>query len=207
MGGAIIKGWLAAGSYSPCDLIIVDPVPSEATLALAACGARVNPDTDGIAAANTVLLAIKPQKWREAAAALAGNISSNAIIVSILAGIPAGDIARAFPNRRVARVMPTTAAAIRKATTSVFAADAVARERAHELFDSLGAVIDLPDEDMMHAATAACGSAPAYLYAFVEALQSAAVKHRDSARGGSGHGAVNDHRRGCSAGFDRRGPG
>ena len=37
----------------------------------------------------------------------------------------------------------------------------------------VGAVVDLADEDLMHAATAVSGSAPAYLYAFVEALEAA----------------------------------
>jgi pyrroline-5-carboxylate reductase len=69
--------------------------------------------------------------------------------------------------------MPTTAVAIGQGTASVYADDPAARARAHELFGRLGTVVDLLDEGQMHAATAVSGSAPAYLYAFVESLEAA----------------------------------
>jgi pyrroline-5-carboxylate reductase len=71
--------------------------------------------------------------------------------------------------------MPTTAVAIAKGTASIFADDPVARARAHALFDPVATVVDLDDEGLMHAATGVSGSAPAYLYAFVEALEAAGV--------------------------------
>jgi pyrroline-5-carboxylate reductase len=175
MGGAILTGWRLAGAYALGDLIIRDPFPGEAALAAAAAGASLNPDDSVMASANTVLFAVKPQNWREAAADIRAHLAPDAVIVSILAGIGADDITAAFCGRPVARVMPTTAAAIGKATSSVFAATPSARALAHRLFEPLGAVVDLPDEDLMHAATAASGSAPAYLYAFIEALASAAT--------------------------------
>jgi pyrroline-5-carboxylate reductase len=39
----------------------------------------------------------------------------------------------------------------------------------------VGVVVDLADEELMHAATAVSGSAPAYLYALVESLEAAGV--------------------------------
>ena len=50
------------------------------------------------------------------------------------------------------------------------AADAEARARAHALFDPVATVVDLEDEALLDAATGVSGSAPAYLYAFVESL-------------------------------------
>jgi pyrroline-5-carboxylate reductase len=175
MGGAIIAGWRLAGAIPPGDLIIRDSHPGEAALAACEAGARLNPPDDVLVAARTVLLAVKPQVWRQAAAELAPRLAPDAVIVSILAGPLATDIAAGFGGRPVARVMPTTAAAIGRSTTSVYAAGALARERAHALFDCLGLVVDLDDESLMHVATAASGSAPAYLYAFIEALQAAAT--------------------------------
>jgi pyrroline-5-carboxylate reductase len=172
MGGALMQGWRGAGAFSPEDLIVVDPHPSEA---VAASGARVNPPAGALAEAQTVLLAVKPQVWREAAAQYAPDLAPDAVIVSIAAGIPAADIAAAFGGRRVARVMPTTAVAIAKGVASVFAPDADARARAHALFDPVAKVVDLDDEALMHAATGVSGSAPAYLYAFIEALEAAGV--------------------------------
>jgi pyrroline-5-carboxylate reductase len=69
--------------------------------------------------------------------------------------------------------MPTTAAAICQGTASLYADDPAALARAHALFEPLGTVVDLVDEGQMHAATAVSGSAPAYLYAFIESLEAA----------------------------------
>jgi pyrroline-5-carboxylate reductase len=132
MGGAMVQGWLASRAFAASDLILRDPHPGEAALAAAANGARLNPPDADLAAAPTVVLAVKPQIWREAAA-------------------------------------------IGQGTASIFARDPAARARAHALFAPLGTVVDIAEEDLMHAATAVSGSAPAYLYAFLEALEAAGV--------------------------------
>jgi pyrroline-5-carboxylate reductase len=172
MGGALIEGWLAAGAFSAHDMMVRDPSGAEA---LAVQGVRVNPPDADLAQAGTVLLAVKPQIWREAAAAIAPHLSRDAIIISIAAGVGANAISQAFGGLAVARVMPTTAVAIRRGTASIFAQDPDARARAHALFAPVATVADLDDEALMHAATAVSGSGPAYLYAFVEALEAAAI--------------------------------
>jgi pyrroline-5-carboxylate reductase len=172
MGGALIAGWRRAGAFAPGQLLIRDPAPSAEALQ---SGALIDPGPAAMRRARTVLLAVKPQIWREVAAEVAPHLAADAIVVSIAAGGASADIAAAFGGRRVARVMPTTAAAIGQGTASIFAVNAEARGRAHELFSPVGTVVDLDDEDLMHAATAVSGSAPAYLYAFVEALEAAGV--------------------------------
>lgn len=170
MGGALVKGWLEAGAFSADDLIVRDPHPSgDATRAGA-----VNPADEDLARARTVVLAVKPQMWREAAAAVAPLLAADAVIVSIAAGVKLADIEAAF-GRRAARVMPTTGVAIGQGVASIYAAEDAARAAAHALFDPVASVVDLPSEDLMDAATAVSGSAPAYLYAFIEALEAAGV--------------------------------
>lgn len=175
MGGAMVEGWLRGGAFAGTDLIIRDPQPGPAALVAARAGALINPPDADLARARTVVLAVKPQLWREAAAETAAWLAANAVIVSIAAGVRSDDIAKAFGGRCVARVMPTTAAAIGQGTASLYADDPAALARAHALFEPLGAVVDLNDEALLHAATAVSGSAPAYLYAFIEALEAAGV--------------------------------
>jgi pyrroline-5-carboxylate reductase len=172
MGGAMLEGWRAAGAFAPGDLILCDPHPGDAALAAARVGATLNPDHAALGAAQTVLLAVKPQLWREAAAAYAPHIARDAVIVSIAAGVRSADIATAF-GRPTARVMPTTAVAIRKGVATVFAATRIAAAAAHALFSPIATVVDVADEGLIDVATAVSGSAPAYLYAFVEALEAA----------------------------------
>jgi pyrroline-5-carboxylate reductase len=175
MGGAILEGWMRAKTFAGADLMIVDPHPSEAALAAAKAGATLNPPDADLAKARTVVLAVKPQKWLEAAAQYSPLLAPDAVIVSIVAGVSSGSTVRAFAGRTVARAMPTTAAAINRGTASLYADDPEALVRARAMFAPLGTVVELPDENQIHTATAVSGSAPAYLYAFIESLEAAGV--------------------------------
>ncbi len=176
MGGALIEGWRAAQAFSPADLIIRDPFPGPAALAAQRDGAILNPPDADLAHARTVLVCVKPQIWRAAAAEVAPWLTADALVVSIAAGVSSQDLAAAFGGRAVARVMPTTAVAIRQGVASIFADRPAARAAAHAMFAPVGQVVDFLDEDLMHAATAVSGSAPAYLYAFIEALEAAGLQ-------------------------------
>lgn len=173
LGGALIEGWSRFGGPSAQDLLILDPAPSGAALAAGRAGAVLSPGPADLVRARTVLLAVKPQVWREAAAAIAGQLDPGAVIVSVAAGVRAADISEAFGGRAVARVMPTTAVAVGRGVASLFAADPRAAESARALFGPVARVVELAEESLLHAATGVSGSAPAYFYAFVEALEAA----------------------------------
>jgi predicted dinucleotide-binding enzyme len=89
MGGALIEGWRAAGAFSPADLIIRDPHPGPAALGAAAQGAQLNPPDADLVKARTVVLAVKPQTWREVADEVSAKLAPDAMIVSIAAGVRA----------------------------------------------------------------------------------------------------------------------
>jgi len=173
LGGALLDGWWLTGAFAPADVMIRDPQPGDSARTAAASGAALNPPEAELKRARTVLLAVKPQVWREAARALAPHLAPDAVIVSVAAGVKAGDISEAFAGRGAARVMPITAIAVGKGAGAVVSADAGARAAAHALFDPVGVLADVEDEAQMDAVTAVCGSAPAYLYAFTEALEAA----------------------------------
>ena len=160
LGGAMIEGWRRFGGPSGAELLIHDPHPSEAALAAGRAGAVLSPGPEDRARARTVLLAVKPQVWREAAAAVAGDLDPGAVIVSVAAGVRAADIS-------------ATAVAVGRGVASLFATDPLAAGCARALFAPVARVVDLADEALLHAATGVSGSAPAYFYAFVEALEAA----------------------------------
>jgi pyrroline-5-carboxylate reductase len=171
MGGALIQGWRRAGAFAPDQLIVRDPNLSDATAF--GEGARLNPPDAALAEAQTVLLMVKPQIWREVAAEVVPLLAKDAVIVSVAAGVRSGDISAAFGGRRAARVMPTTAVAVGKGAASIVAVDPESRARAHALFDPVATSVDIEDEALMDVTVAVSGSAPAYLYAFIEALEAA----------------------------------
>lgn len=171
LGGAMLTGLVEAGALAPRDLLLVDPAPGDAARGLVEGGARLN--AGAAAEARAVLLAVKPQGWRAAAEPLAADLPAGVPVVSVLAGVRLAALREVFGDRPIARVMPTTAVAIGQGAASVYAADPAAREAAHAIFSPVATVVDIPDEALMDAATAVSGSAPAYLYAFVEALEAA----------------------------------
>jgi pyrroline-5-carboxylate reductase len=173
MGGALVEGWLRVKAFPARDLILSDPKPGHGAEAAVAAGARLNPPDADLNAAKTILLAVRPQVWREVAAAIAPKLDPAAPVVSVAAGVKHADLAAAFPGHALARVMPTTAVAVAKGAVSIFSPDPTARAAAHALFDPVATCVDLDDEGLMDAAVAVSGSAPAYLYALMEALAAA----------------------------------
>ena len=170
MGGALIAGWRRADAFAVADLMVRDPKPGPQ---VAASDVQLNPDATEIAGAKTVVLVVKPQIWREAAAEVAPMLAPDAVIVSIAAGVPIKDLSQVFAGHAVARVIPTPAVAIAKGVASIFSDDPLARARAHALFDPVATSVDLEEEGLIDAATAVSGSAPAYWYALIEALEAA----------------------------------
>jgi pyrroline-5-carboxylate reductase len=176
MGGAMIAGWRRCGAIAAGDMLIRDPNPGPAALAARDAGAMLNPPDEALAAARTVIFAVKPQMWRAVASQLEPLLAPDAAIVSVIAGLAAGDLAKVFAGRSVVRVMPTLAGAIGQGSIALWSTDADLADEVAVLVGPLGTVTRLADETLMHVATAASGSAPAYLYAFIEALEAAAVK-------------------------------
>jgi pyrroline-5-carboxylate reductase len=173
MGGALIAGWRRADAAPASEIWVRDPTPGVAAQAAANDGARLNPPDAELNGARTLILALKPQVWTEIAQAIEPFIAADALIISIMAGVTAKDIGARFPGRPVVRAMPNTACAIGQGAVGIWAEDSVPRTRAGRLFAPLGVVVDLESEDEIHAVTAASGSAPAYVYALVEALEAA----------------------------------
>ena len=169
LGSAMVEGWLKTGAVDARDLIILTPSDKPAAEAARAKGARINPPLEVLAGARALVLAVKPALWRTALTPLAGPLSPAAVLVSVMAGVRSDDIS-AVAARPVARVMPTTAVAQGAGVAALWSDDDRARQVARDLFAAMADIVDLDDEAQMDAATAVAGSAPAFVYAFVEAL-------------------------------------
>ena len=176
MGGALIEGWRAPGAFArgrPDRSAIRSPCRRRRWPPRARGSIRPTP---ALAARRTVLLAVKPQIWREAAAEVAPLLAPDAVIVSIAAGVARRRHRHGL--RRPPRGAGHADHGRRHRPGHRLASSPTTRRpapRAHALFEPVATVVDLADEDLMHAATAVSGSAPAYLYAFIEALEAAGV--------------------------------
>lgn len=128
--------------------------------------------------AGVVVWAVKPQSFRDAAVAVAPH-TTNALHVSVAAGIRSDSIAQWLANERVVRTMPNTPALIGKGMTALFARPAVTakdRTQVEQIIASTGEWLWVPSEPQLDAVTALSGSGPAYMFYLMEAMTAAGAE-------------------------------
>jgi len=174
MGGAMLTGWLAQG-LDPRRVVVIEPAPSEEIGALAAKGIRLNPKQ--MIAADTLVIALKPQTFRETGGVLKAFVGANTLAVSIMAGTTIASLQQVCGDM-VVRAMPNTPAAIGRGITVAVAAPKVSaaqRTTADALLRATGSVEWVADEGLMDAVTAVSGSGPAYVFLLAEELARAGI--------------------------------
>ena len=179
MASALIGGMLRQGA-SASNISVVEPfeaararLTSEfGVTAVAAPGAEV-------AASDLIVMAVKPQNMREAAAALAPHLK-NQLVLSIAAGTRITDLSRWLGGHTaIVRTMPNTPALIGMGITGMFAASGVSaaqRAAAESVMRAVGDLVWVENESLIDPVTAISGSGPAYVFYFLEALAEAGAK-------------------------------
>lgn len=175
LGSAILEGWLLTGAVDPKNLIILTPSEKPAAEKAHALGARINPPLDALAGAKAFVIGVKPAKWAEASQPVLAQLNKDAVIVSVMAGVPEATISEGFEGRSVVRVMPTTGVAQGQGVASLWSSEQKALDTGLSLFAPMAETAVLTSEDLMHAATAVSGCGPAYFFAFTRALAQAGV--------------------------------
>ena len=177
MASALMGGLVKAGRPA-ASILVVEP--------LAAQRDKLRQDfgIDALAAAApalrnaaTVVWAVKPQSFAEAAGACTGLLAQ-ALQLSVMAGIRSDTIARASGSERIVRAMPNTPALIGRGIAGLYArpaVDAAGRGEVESLFVPTGESLWVDREEDLDAVTAISGSGPAYVFYFVEAMMQAAI--------------------------------
>ena len=178
MAGAIVRGAIAAGT-DPASIWLTSAHDSAARLA-EKTGARHEPDAEALAAAcDVVVLAVKPRVIPAVAARIFDAVAAaRPLIVSIAAGIDLARLESLLPEgARVVRAMPNMAAGVGQSMTAL-AAGAAADESdlatARALMDSVGRTVLIAEEDFP-VFVGLAGSAPAFVFTFIDALARAGV--------------------------------
>jgi len=131
-----------------------------------------------VAAAETLVLAVKPQTLHQVALSLAPALTAgDKLVLSIAAGIRSNTLTRWLGNATpIVRAMPNTPALIQSGATALYATNTVSdqqRDTAESIMRSAGLTVWLDEEAQMDAVTALSGSGPAYFFLFMEALEAA----------------------------------
>lgn len=172
MTGAMVEGWLRAGS-DPSRFEVYHPRRTQV-----AHGLKVHNDWPD-AHFDAVLLGVKPHMIDDVADGLRPILGSGTVLLSVLAGVEIASYTQRFPDAGgVVRFMPNLAVALGKSPNALFGTDldAGARAAVTRLAEDLGTAEWLDDESQFDLVTALAGSGPSFVYRFIDALAAGATE-------------------------------
>ncbi len=179
MGGAIIGGIISAGLVPAASVTASDP--SEAARGRLIEKYGINVTTDNKAAvrdADIIFLAVKPNIYSAVSAEIKDTLSPSAVVVTIAAGQTLEHMAGMLGKKaKIVRAMPNTPALVGEGMSALCPNDNVTDEEfadVEAIFRSFGKCEKVP-ESLFDAVVGVSGSAPAYVYMFIEAMADAAV--------------------------------
>lgn len=183
MGGAILQGLVASGSAP--HVIVTNRSAAKAD-ALAGPGVESialehepGGNARAAAAADVVLIGVKPAMVPDLLREIAPHLRSGTIVVSLAAGVTIATfeaiLGAAVP---VVRSMPNTPSLVGRGVTGTAAGSTVSADDlavVRRLFETCGVVVELPEEDRIDAISTISGSGPAYVFLLIEEFARAAV--------------------------------
>ncbi|WP_195989117.1 pyrroline-5-carboxylate reductase [Clostridium sp. D53t1_180928_C8] len=129
--------------------------------------------------ADILFLAVKPYFFKEVIEEIKDSIKDDTVIISIAAGITIAQIEQWFDKDvKVVRTMPNTPALVGEGMSAICPNEFVDEDEVEYvggLYNLFGKYEVLEEKDF-HAFIALCGSSPAYVFMFIEAMADAGVK-------------------------------
>ncbi|MEZ4617089.1 MAG: NAD(P)-binding domain-containing protein [Caldilineaceae bacterium] len=109
MAEAIIKGMLSRGLVTADQIVASDPVSARQTLMAETYNVQTTGDNNqAVTGANIVVMSIKPQAFAKVAAGLQGHLAADALVLSIMAGVPMKTLKEGLAHEPIVRSMPNT---------------------------------------------------------------------------------------------------
>jgi len=179
MAEAMIQALLRAGEVTPEQITASGPRPGRGEDLAGRHG--IGATTSNVAAvegADIVVLSVKPQVLRRVLAEVGGHIRPDALLFSIVAGMPMSAIRSGGRHEAVVRTMPNTPAQLGQGMTVWTASPEVTesqRGQAQAILQTMGQEMFVRDEDALNMATAVSGTGPTYVFLLMEAMVDAAV--------------------------------
>ncbi|WP_040214739.1 pyrroline-5-carboxylate reductase [Clostridium polynesiense] len=179
MGGAMIGGMIKSGKVSPKD--ITATAKSRETLIKIKKDMGVNTELSNIEAvkqSDIIVLAVKPYVYDEVLMEIKDYLKDK-ILITIAAGKSISQIeAVAGEDIKLLRTMPNTPALVGEGITALCPNKNIDDKELDVLQDILQSFgkTEIIEENQMDAFIGICGSSPAYVFMFIEALADAGVK-------------------------------
>ena len=178
MGGALVEGFLGAvvdGRPTHVSVVEADPVRADAWRERE--GVEVAQLEQAVAEAAVVVLAVKPHQIIEVLGEVASSLATDAVVVSIAAGITLDTMQAAAPaGTSIIRTMPNTPTRVGKGVIGLVPGANCNRDQVAlvgSLLQPMALVVEIPEEQI-DALTATSGSGPAYVFYLAEAMRQGA---------------------------------
>ncbi|MCZ6828855.1 MAG: pyrroline-5-carboxylate reductase [Gammaproteobacteria bacterium] len=138
-------------------------------------------NSEVVAGADVVILAVKPQVMAQVTRDISAAVSAaNAVVISIAAGITIASLQAGLGEpTAIVRCMPNTPALLRAGATALYANASTSEQQrisAGDILAAVGSVCWVEQEEQLDAVTALSGSGPAYFFLFMEAMTEAGAK-------------------------------
>lgn len=178
MAEAIVAGIVGNEVVDADDICVTDIAEERLEHFESGFGTRISMNNaEAVADADVVVLSVKPQIFPSVWPEIENALNPDALVISIMAGIPSKKIAGDKPIR-VVRVMPNTPSLVGEGAAGV-AAGEFANESdlaiAGQLMAAVGTAVVVKEEEI-DAVTALSGSGPAYVFYLLEGMLAAAEK-------------------------------
>ena len=184
MASALIGGLINQGALAK-NMFVADPFDQtrqrlERDLSII-CAASVDKLAPHIENCDVLVMAVKPQQFKEAATELSLVLKSHAskpLCLSVAAGIKTADMAKWLGHQRIIRAMPNTPALVGQGAAGYCLGSRATRADAavaQSLLGAVGLAVEVA-ERLMNAVTGLSGSGPAYIYLVIDALADGGVQ-------------------------------
>lgn len=136
-------------------------------------------DDKRISESDIVILAVKPQDFNDVSVGLKKVLTSDNIIVSIMAGMRLEQIESVLNQKNIIRAMPNSPAELGMGMTAFSSSKDMPIEqirKAENLLATTGRTVFFENEELLDAVTALSGSGPAYFFYVVKHMIEAGKK-------------------------------
>jgi len=181
MAEAMVKGLIASGSFKKKEIVLSDVDPARLSYLSSQYGVMTTSDNkEVVRTSDIVIFSVKPQTISFVCGEVRNVATTDKLYVSIAAGVKHSSIKTLIGREiKLARVMPNTPSLVLEGASCIYFGEGFSGDEEDlilKILGALGKAFRLEDEGIMDAVTALCGSGPAFVSIFIEALCDGAVK-------------------------------
>ncbi|NFO89456.1 pyrroline-5-carboxylate reductase [Clostridium botulinum] len=180
MGSSMVGGLINSGSFESKNIFVSTKTESSASNMKDKfnINASIN-NKDVVKNSNIIILSVKPYMFKDVINEIKDYLTEDKLIISVAAGITIENLEDLISKKhKIIRSMPNTPALVGEAMSAICPNANVSKEDIEvckKIFESFGECVEISEKDF-HAFIALCGSSPAYIFMFIEAMADGAVK-------------------------------